>query len=204
MYIIGLTGNIATGKTTVGRMLADLGARYIDADEVAHTVIAKGGGAFLVVVAAFGTGILDANGDIDRRRLGGIVFSDATRLRQLESIVHPAVLASISQTIATASEDVVVLDAIKLLESGLSGRCDAVWVVTCPREEQLDRLVRERGLPIAEALMRINAQPPAEEKVRRADVVIDNGGRLSNTRRQVKSAWAAARRQMVAKAGLAG
>ena len=94
MYIIGLTGNIATGKSTVGRMLADLGARYIDADEIAHQVIRRGGAAFAGVVQAFGRGILDAGGEIDRRRLGAIVFADAARLRHLEAIVHPAVLAA--------------------------------------------------------------------------------------------------------------
>jgi dephospho-CoA kinase len=204
MYIIGLTGNIATGKSTVGRMLGDLGARYIDADEIAHQVIAVGGGAFQDIVAAFGAGVLDANGEIDRRRLGGIVFSDATRLRQLEEIVHPVVLHHISQILATASEEVVVLDAIKLLESGLSRVCDAVWVVTAPKEQQLDRLVRKRGLSTDEALSRINAQPPPEEKLRWADVAIDNGGSLVSTRRQVKAAWAAARRRMAVKPGPAG
>lgn len=204
MYIIGLTGNIATGKSTVGRMLTELGARYIDADEIAHEVIARGGPAFPGVAAAFGAGILDANGEIDRRRLGGIVFSDAARLRQLEEIVHPAVLARISETLAKTGEKVAVLDAIKLLESGLSRVCDTVWVVTCQRDQQLDRLVRTRGLSPEEALLRINAQPPQEEKARRADVVIDNGGSLASMRRQVKAAWTAARRQMAVKAGPAG
>ena len=109
MYIIGLTGNIATGKSTVGRMLADLGARYIDADVVAHEVMARDGAAFPGVVAAFGDGILDGTGEIDRRKLGAIVFADAARLRQLEEIVHPAVSARISETLAAASEEVVVL-----------------------------------------------------------------------------------------------
>ena len=204
VYIIGLTGNIATGKSTVGRMLADLGARYIDADEIAHQVIASGGGAFQEVVAAFGAGILDVNGEIDRRRLGAIVFSDATRLRQLEEIVHPAVSACIAENLETAGEAVVVLDAIKLLESGLSGICDAVWVVICPKEQQLNRLVRSRCLSAEEALLRINAQQPPEEKARRADVVIDNGGSLAGTRRQVKAAWAAERRQMAVKSVPAG
>lgn len=201
MYLIGLTGNIATGKSTVGRMLAELGVRYIDADEVAHEAVARGGPAFAEVVAAFGVGILDVNGEIDRRRLGSIVFSDAARLRQLEEIVHPAVSARISQTLATTGEEVVVLDAIKLLESGLRAMCDVVWVVTCPRQQQLARLMRTRGLTTEEALLRINAQPPQEEKARRADVVIDNGGSLASTRRQVKAAWAAVKRQMATKGG---
>jgi dephospho-CoA kinase len=204
VYVIGLTGNIATGKSTVGRMLADLGALYIDADEIAHDVIARGGAAFADVVAVFGAGILDANGEIDRRRLGDIVFADAARLRQLEEIVHPAVSVRILGTLASPGADLVVLDAIKLLESGLSDICDAVWVVTCPREQQLDRLVRTRGLSAEESLLRISAQPPQEEKARRANVVIDNGGSPARTRRQVKSAWKAARRQMAAKAGPAG
>jgi dephospho-CoA kinase len=103
VYVIGLTGNIATGKSTVGRMLADLGALYIDADEIAHEVIARGGAAFADVVAVFGAGILDANGEIDRRRLGDIVFADAARLRQLEEIVHPAVSVRILGTLASGA-----------------------------------------------------------------------------------------------------
>ncbi len=204
MYIIGLTGNIATGKSTVGRMLAELGARYIDADEIAHQVIAWGGPAFSGVVEAFGEGILDANGQIDRRRLGGIVFADAARLRALEEIVHPAVSARLAEVIGATRESVAVLDAIKLLESGLSAICDAVWVVTCPRQQQLDRLVRTRGLTVEEAALRIDAQPPQEEKVRRADVVIDNGGSLASTRRQVKAGWAAVSRHIAAHDGGAG
>lgn len=201
MYIIGLTGNIATGKSTVGRMLSDLGASYIDADVIAHEVMATNGAAFPGVVAAFGPGILDSIGAIDRRRLGAIVFADAALLRQLEEIVHPAVSARISEAISAAGGDVVVLDAIKLLESGLGGLCDAVWVVTCPLQQQLDRLARTRGMSRQEALLRINAQPPQEEKARRADVLIDNGGSLARTRRQVKAAWAGVRRRIAAEAG---
>jgi dephospho-CoA kinase len=168
VYVIGLTGNIATGKSTVGRMLADLGARYLDADELAHEVMARGGACFPGVVRAFGADIVGASGEIDRRKLGAIVFASPARLRQLEELVHPAVSARISEILTNVHEQVVVLDAVKLLESGLSDKCDAVWVVICPREQQLERLTRTRGLSSDEALLRIEAQPPQEDKARRA------------------------------------
>jgi dephospho-CoA kinase len=129
------------------------------------------------------------DGEIDRRALGRIVFSDAERLRRLEEIEHPIVRGMIEGEIRGASERVVVVDAIKLFESGWAARSDVVWVVTCRREQQVERLMRTRGYSREEAELRIDAQSPQEEKVARADVVIDNSGTLFETFRQVDVAW---------------
>jgi len=141
-------------------------------------------------VREFGSRILRPDGEIDRPRLGSIVFADPAALARLEAIVHPAVIARTEELIRQAQEPVVVVEAIKLLESGMGERlCDSVWVVTCPREQQVARLMRSRGLSREEALLRINAQPSQEEKIARADVVIDNSGSLDDTWQQVRAAW---------------
>ena len=188
--VIGLTANIGTGKSTVMGMLAELGAAGIDADKVAHDVVAPGEPAYALVLAEFGPEIAPNQGSIDRARLGQIVFSDPTALARLEAIVHPAVSERISRLVADALAPVVVIEAIKLLEAGLSIRlCNQVWVVTAPRAEQIQRLMATRGLSAQEAILRIDAQAPQEEKVARADVVIDNSGSLEDVRRQVEHAW---------------
>ncbi len=188
-YVIGLTGNIGTGKSTVGRMLAELGARVIDADQVAHEAMRPGGPAFQAVLDAFGPGILGADGSIDRVRLGGIVFRDAAALKRLEALVHPAVIAEVEARIARAEEPVVVVEAIKLIEAGMHRRYDALWVITAPRELQIARLMRERGLTEEEAALRVDAQPPQEEKAARADVVIVNDGGLDELWQRVEEEW---------------
>ena len=188
-YRIGLTGNIATGKSTVARMLGELGALHIDADEVAHSVIAVGGLAYPAVVAAFGTTMLRPDGSIDRRKLGAQVFSDPEALARLEALVHPPVIAEINRRIAGCSQPVVVVEAIKLLESGMAESYDAIWVTTCSREAQLLRLVEDRALSQEEAERRIAAQADAQLKLARADVVIDTEGTLDATRAQVVAAW---------------
>ncbi|MCR4407949.1 MAG: dephospho-CoA kinase [Anaerolineae bacterium] len=187
--LIGLTGNIATGKSEVGRMLAELGARVIDADAVAHQVMRRGGPAYDAVLAAFGPDILRSDGEIDRVRLGAIVFADKEALRRLEAIVHPQVIAHVDALIREASEPVVVVEAIKLIEAGMHRNCHALWVVTCPREQQIARLIRTRGLTEAEAILRVDAQSPQAEKIALADVVIDNSHTLAETRRQVETEW---------------
>jgi dephospho-CoA kinase len=126
--LIGLTGNIATGKSQVAQMLAELGARVIDADKVAHEVMQPTGPAYNAVVQAFGRGILAADGSIDRARLGAIVFRDPAALRQLETLVHPATAAEVDRRIAQAVEPVVVVEAIKLIEAGMHRRYHALWV----------------------------------------------------------------------------
>jgi len=190
-YLIGLTGNIAAGKSVVARMLAELGADVIDADALVHDLQRKGTPTYDAIVAEFGPGILRADGEIDRRALGAVVFADPTRLRALEAILHPAVLLESQRRISEAAANVVVYEAIKLIEAGRHTLCDAIWVVTAPRDVQIARLMRDRGLSEAEARQRIDAQPPPEEKLRYATVVIDNGGSLEATRAQVERAYAA-------------
>ena len=187
--LIGITGNIGTGKSTVARMLAELGAEVIDADLVAHQVMQAGTPAHARIVETFGPEVLDPDGEIDRARLGGIVFAAPEALARLEAIVHPATLAAISHRIASTSADVVVVEAIKLIEAGMADACDSVWVTTCRLEQQVYRLMGGRGLSRAEAAQRVRAQPPQEDKITRADVVVDTSGSLSRTRAQVQAAW---------------
>jgi dephospho-CoA kinase len=190
-YLIGLTGNIATGKSTVAKMLEDLGATVIDADALVHELQRKGTPVYDDIVAAFGPGILDRAGAIDRKALGAIVFGDPVQLRRLESIVHPAVLIESARRITAAATPVAVYEAIKLIEAGRAEMCDALWVVTARSDVQLQRLMRDRHLSEAEARQRIEAQPPQSEKIRRATVVIDNSGSLEETQQQVAAAFRA-------------
>ncbi|MER3543357.1 MAG: dephospho-CoA kinase [Chloroflexota bacterium] len=193
--VIGLTGNIGTGKSTVTRMLADLGATVIDADALAHEVIAPGTPGWHQVVDAFGPEVVAADGAIDRARLAAIVFSDPAALARLEAIIHPLVIQEADRRIRAIGRGVVVIEAIKLIESGMYRDCDALWVVTARPEQQLERLVRERGMSAAEVQRRMAAQPPQSEKVALADVVIDNSGTPEETRAQVEAAWGALQAQ---------
>ncbi|RRR72437.1 MAG: dephospho-CoA kinase [Candidatus Viridilinea halotolerans] len=202
IYLIGLTGGIACGKSTIVAMLAALGARTIDADRVTHTLQQQGTPVYRQIVATFGPSIVGPTKAIDRRKLGALVFSDPAKLRQLEQIVHPAVQTEIRQFINTAAQSggyatrlgrlkrpVVVIDAIKLIESGWIAACDQVWVVTSPREAQIERLMSNRGMGHEEAIKRIDAQLPQAERLAHATVVIDNSGDLNATRAQVDAAW---------------
>ena len=193
-YLIGLTGNIATGKSTVAKMLRDLGATVIDADALVHELQRPGTPAYEAIVAAFGRGILNRAGEIDRPALGAIVFTDPARLRVLESILHPAVAIESQRRIEAAATRVVVYEAIKLIEAGRAGMCDAIWVVTARPEVQLERLMRTRHLSEADARQRIDAQPPQAEKLQHATVVIDNSGDLDETRQHVRAAFEAIKR----------
>src|SRR5947208_6232010 len=176
VYIIGLTGNIACGKSQVAGILRDLGVELIDADRVAHELLEPGTPEYGRIVERFGRDILLPDEVIDRRKLGGIVFADPTALHDLEQILHPGVRPRIRARFAAAQAPVVVVEAIKLLEVGLYLETDAVWVVTADRDAQIERLMESRGLTRREAETRVDAQPPQGEKVARADVVIDNSG----------------------------
>jgi len=187
--LIGLTGNIGTGKSTVAGMLAQLGAEVIDADKVAHEVMRAGTPAHARIVETFGPGVLNRDGEVDRMRLGPLVFSDPSALARLEAIVHPATLEAIRYRTEVTSAGVAVVEAIKLIEVGMADACDSVWVTTCRPEQQVYRIMDGRGLSRAEAEQRVRAQPPQEEKTARADVVIDTSGTLSRTRAQVQAAW---------------
>jgi dephospho-CoA kinase len=191
IYLIGLTGNIACGKSAVIGMLNAKGATTIDADTLVHKIQQPGGIAYQPVIAEFGADILTegAGSPIDRRKLGNIVFADKAALRRLELIVHPLVRLELLATIANAPSEVVVLDAIKLLENRLDTGCDAVWVVTCSPEVQVKRLMARNNFSEEEALLRINAQPPQAEKIARATFLIENSGSLEETAKQVAKGW---------------
>jgi dephospho-CoA kinase len=188
-YLIGLTGNIATGKSTVAKLLQDLGATVIDADALVHELQRRGTATYDAIVAAFGPGILNQAGEIDRKALGSIVFADPAQLRVLESILHPAVLIESMHRISEATTPVVVYEAIKLIEAGRAEMCNALWVVAARYEVQLERLMRDRKMSEAEARQRIDAQPPQSEKIQRATVVIDNSGTLAETQQLVAAAF---------------
>jgi dephospho-CoA kinase len=187
--LIGLTGNIATGKSEVARMLAELDAYVIDADTVAHEMMRRNGPAYDAVVEVFGQEILATDGTIDRRKLGAIVFRDPAALRRLEAAVHPVTIAEVDRRIALAAAPVVVVEAIKLIEAGMHRGYDALWVVTAPRSSQIARLVAKRGLTEKQAALRVDAQSPQAEKAALADLVIVNDGDLAALREKVKAAW---------------
>ena len=184
--IIGLTGNIATGKSVVRRMMSNSGGLGIDADFIAHRMLYPGGPAYEDVIAAFGEDILLPDQQISRRKLGKIVFGDPEKLTQLESLVHPPVTESILQRIHRAQNPFVVIEAIKLIEAGLVDICDAVWVSHTTVSIQLERLIQTRHLSETEANNRIYAQPPQSEKVSKADQVINTEGAFKDTWYQVQ------------------
>lgn len=188
-YLICLTGNIATGKSTVAAMLAELGATVIDADKVVHQIMRRGSDVYDRVVMAFGPDIVGSDGEIGRDRLGRIVFNNPAELRRLEEIVHPAVGVEVRQRVACVKTAVVVIEAIKLIEAGWHRGCQALWVTACSPEQQIDRLMAERSLSMEEAQQRVAAQPPQSQKIGLADVVIDTARDMAQTRSQVVSAW---------------
>lgn len=188
-YVIGLTGNIATGKSVVRRMLEHLGAYTIDADALAHRAIAKGAPGYQPVLERFGKWLLDANGEIDRTKLGKLVFNDPEALSQLEDIVHPLVEQATVMLIRRASQRVVVVEAIKLLESELRRLCDSIWVTDAPQEVQITRLMRKRGLSREEALLRVQAQSAQKDKLAAANVILRNTGSYEDLWKQVSAEW---------------
>jgi dephospho-CoA kinase len=188
-YIIGLTGNIGTGKSVVRKMLEHLGAYGIDADALSHRAMAKGAPGYKPVIEAFGRWILDPEGQINRSKLSRLVFDDPDGMVLLEKIVHPLVGQAVDLIIQRSTQPVIVIEAIKLLESDLSKNCDSIWVTYAPPEIQLARLVRGRNMKEEDARQRISAQPPQERKVKAANVVIRNMATFEDTWRQVGAAW---------------
>lgn len=190
-YVIGLTGNIATGKSVVRKMLEHLGAYGIDADALAHRVIAKGAPGYQPVLNTFGNWVLSENGEINRQKLGRLVFSDADALNQLETIIHPFVNQAIDLIVRRARQRTIVIEAIKLLESGLAKDCDTLWTTYSPEKIQLARLMSKRGMTEADALTRIRAQASQQVKLDQATVIIQNVGSFEDTWQQVQAAWKA-------------
>jgi dephospho-CoA kinase len=187
--VIGLTGNIGTGKSVVRRMLEHLGAYGIDADTLGHRVIAKGAPGYQPVLTTFGRYVLGPDGEINRTRLSRIVFSDPEALTMLEKIVHPFVEQAVDLMIQRASQPVVVIEAIKLMESNLNRSCDNLWVTYAPPETQLSRLVQQRKMNEIEARQRIASQPPQDKKMAQANEVIRNVASFEDTWKQVTTAW---------------
>ncbi len=196
MKLIGMTGGIASGKTTVLAMLRELGANVIDTDVVVHGLLKSTSPIFKFIVHQFGERILNEDGEINRPKLGEIVFSDPCALAYLEGALHPAVYAETEAWIrgieaseaSSGREQVYVVDGAKVFPE-LLPHCDSFWVIFTPEAQQLDRLINKRGVPEEEARRRIAAQVPWEERLRQADVVIDNSGTVDATRRQVEREW---------------
>jgi len=188
-YAIGLTGNIATGKSVVRKMLEHLGAYGIDADVLSHRAIMKGSPGFQPVIDTFGQWVLGPNGEIDRSKLGDLVFKSPDAMMRLETIIHPLVRQALDVLVKKTNNQIVVIEAIKLLESDLHQLCDQVWVTMSSTDLQLERLMDKRNLTRREAEDRVNAQLPATAKLTKADVVIENTGTFEKTWKQVYDAW---------------
>ncbi|MDF0515259.1 dephospho-CoA kinase [Agromyces sp. H3Y2-19a] len=194
MYLIGLTGGIASGKSTVARRLYEHGAVHIDADDLARRVVAPGTPGLAAVIAEFGESVLRPDGSLDRAKLGEIVFKDDAARARLNSIVHPAVRELSSRLIARAEADdpdaVVVYDVPLLVEASVDHPFDLVVVTNAPRRTQVKRLVEERGLDLMQAEARVDAQVDNTRRLAIADVVIDTDGSLAHTMSQTDALWA--------------
>ena len=187
---LGLTGGLATGKSTAAEILASLGAEIIDADRIAHQVLEPEGEAYSDVVAYFGRTILIEDGKVDRKKLGRIVFSSPDRRQQLEKLTHPHILAEIERRLEEARESSrIVLEAPLLFETGLEKLVEETWVISARLEIQIARLKRRDGLDREEALRRINAQLSLKEKRKRADLVIENNSTKAELKEKVAKAW---------------
>jgi dephospho-CoA kinase len=188
-YLIGLTGNLGSGKSTVRKMLEQLGARGIDADLLAHAALARGTPAWRAVVDEFGADLVTFNGRIDRQKLGARVFADANALEKLEHIIHPVVGSMTKELAKQAQTSIVVIEAVKLVEAGMHQWCDALWVVDCNSQVQVERVMRDRHMSAQAAQNRLNAQGSLDSKLKMASIVIDNSGDTQATRNQVEHAW---------------
>jgi len=189
---VGLTGGIATGKSTVASLLARLGAAILDADQVVRELQRPGTEVYQAILQAFGPSIVQRDGTIDRKRLGEMVFQDEGARRQLEATVHPALVAAIEQRLRAFEAQGMKLCVVELpllIEAGAQERFDWVVVVTAPEEVQISRLMADRGLTREEALARIQSQMPLQEKVAAADFVIENVGDLQEMERRVQGLY---------------
>jgi dephospho-CoA kinase len=201
MLLVGLTGGIGSGKTTVARRLAERGAVVIDADALARDAVEQGTSGFDAVVRRFGPGVVGSDGSLDRPALASIVFVDDTARHELEAIVHPEVRRGIAEIVATnaGTDRVVVLDSPLLIETGAHRDCEVVVVVAAQLETQIARLV-DRGMDEADARARLATQMPLADKAEVADVVLDNEGTLAELRDQVDRLW----EELRARAGSVG
>ena len=191
--VIGLTGSIGSGKSTVSQCLAELGAVILDADKVGHEAFKPNTEAWRDVVATFGRQILTPGGEVDRKKLGEIVFNNPEALSRLNQIMHPRMYDMMKAQIEEYRRqgvDVVVLEAAVLIEANWTSLVDEVWVTVVPEAIALERLKKQRGLEEAQTLARIRSQLSAEERVKHADVVINNDGDFDEMKAIVKELWA--------------
>ena len=191
--LVGLTGGIATGKSTVSAMFAHLGAKVVDADLLAREVVMPGQPALAEIVQEFGGEVLQADGQLDRKRLGAIVFADPARRRRLEEITHPAIYARQQRILSVYEEEawegIVIWDAAVLIESGGAKRMDRLVVVFADPATELARLMARDGMSEAEARARKASQMPVADKAKLADYVVDNSGTRAETERQVRDVY---------------
>lgn len=190
MRVFGLTGGIGAGKSVVAGMFRDQGIPVVDADALSRDVTAPGGKAHREIVRRFGRDILLPDGRIDRKRLGGIVFSDPAKRAELESITHPLIIEEIRRALRRLEGEghpVAIVEAALIHEKGRHGLIDAVIDVTCGRDQQVERLVERDGIAREDVLRRISAQMDVDEKARVSEHVIDNSGSLESTRAQVRA-----------------
>lgn len=197
MITIGLTGNIGSGKSTVARRLESLGAKIIDADQVARKVVLPGSPGLQEIADVFGPGVLDNEGQLDRKKMGALVFADPRAREKLNNITHPRIKEEIRREInafkkespKSSNPGVLVIDAALLIEVGLNHNVDEIWVVKAGLNEQIERLAKRDSLSSNEAKRRIAAQMPQEDKIRLATRVIDNTGEKGETIKQVDRYW---------------
>jgi dephospho-CoA kinase len=191
MLLVGLTGGIGAGKSTVARMLRERGARVIDADDLARRAVRSGTPGLRSIVETFGEDVLRPDGELDRRKLAGIVFTDPERRRELERITHPEVARMLAGELdpLRATDDIVVYESPLIVETGTSEAFDAVVVVTAPEDEQRRRVSEQRALDESDVRARMDAQATAEERAAAADVILDNGGTLEELEAQVERLW---------------
>jgi len=193
-FVVGLTGPIGAGKSTVAGMLRELGARVLDADAIARDEQSRGTTGYSAIVQQFGTEVLGEDNEIDRGKLADIVFADPRRLEQLEKIMHPRVIARILQARKMLPDDqILVVEAIKLVETSLRNVCDRIWVVLAPRDQLPGRLAA-RGLSDANVAARLAAQASEAEFREAASVIIENDGDRDALRAAVAAAWSNVRR----------
>lgn len=190
--VIGLTGGIASGKSTISSILKELGAYIVDADIIARSVVQKGEKAYNEIVQHFGGEILMPNGEINRKKLGHIVFSDSEKLELLNHITHPEIIKRVKEKVDEYKQKgakAIVIDAAILIEAGLDYYCDSIWLVSVDEETQMRRLMERDKLAYSDALNRINSQYTNEKKSRFADVIIDNNKPIEEVKEKVKELY---------------
>ncbi|MGM0602927.1 MAG: dephospho-CoA kinase [Bacillota bacterium] len=191
MVIIGLTGGIASGKSTAAEYLSTKNAEIVDADKISHQITAKGKKGWKLIKNEFGEGILKEDGEIDRRELGNIIFNSREKKELLESILHPLIIEEMkkkAQKIMSEGKNVIFMAPL-LFETGLDRFCDQIWVINAGREKQIKRIKNRDGLSTEEAEKRIDSQLPIQKKIAGADVVIDNNGTLKELKDRLDYYW---------------